>query len=96
LITGGDSGIGRAVAVHYAREGADVAIVHLSSEEVDANDTKKLVEAEGGKCIAIKVRDKGGCSCLLKHWPADRTGMVSVGWQSVQMWHSTLVVLFQR
>ncbi len=53
LITGGDSGIGRAVAVHFAREGADVAIVYLD-EDVDAEETKKLIEAEGRKALLIK------------------------------------------
>lgn len=52
LITGGDSGIGRAVAVLYAREGADVAIVYLD-EHQDAEDTRKLVEAEGRRCVTI-------------------------------------------
>jgi hypothetical protein len=52
LITGGDSGIGRAVAVLYAREGADIAIVYLSEHE-DAEETKRLVEAEGRRCILI-------------------------------------------
>jgi NAD(P)-dependent dehydrogenase (short-subunit alcohol dehydrogenase family) len=52
LITGGDSGIGRAVAVFFAREGADVAIVYLD-EDADAEVTKKAVEAEGRKCILI-------------------------------------------
>lgn len=52
LITGGDSGIGRAVAVLFAREGADVAIVFLNEHE-DANETKRLVQAEGRKCILI-------------------------------------------
>ena len=47
LITGGDSGIGRAVAVLYAREGADVAIVYLPEEQSDAEETKRAVEAEG-------------------------------------------------
>jgi hypothetical protein len=47
LITGGDSGIGAAVAVLFAREGADVAIVHLPAEEEDANNVKALVEKEG-------------------------------------------------
>lgn len=50
LITGGDSGIGRAVAVLYAREGADVAIVYLPDEQSDAEDTRALVEAEGRVC----------------------------------------------
>jgi NAD(P)-dependent dehydrogenase (short-subunit alcohol dehydrogenase family) len=52
LITGGDSGIGRAVAVIYAKEGADVAIIYLSEKE-DAEETKRLVEAEGKRCLAI-------------------------------------------
>jgi NAD(P)-dependent dehydrogenase (short-subunit alcohol dehydrogenase family) len=53
LITGGDSGIGRAVAVIYAREGADVAIVYLADEEVDAQETKRAVEAEGRRCLLL-------------------------------------------
>jgi len=53
LITGGDSGIGRAVAVLYAREGADVAIVYLADEEVDAQETKRAVEAEGQRCLLL-------------------------------------------
>ena len=52
LITGGDSGIGRAVAVYYAKEGADVAIVYLS-EHGDAEETKRQVEQEGRRCILI-------------------------------------------
>jgi NAD(P)-dependent dehydrogenase (short-subunit alcohol dehydrogenase family) len=52
LITGGDSGIGRAVAVHFAREGADVAIVYLN-EDKDAEETKQLIEKEGSKCLTI-------------------------------------------
>jgi NAD(P)-dependent dehydrogenase (short-subunit alcohol dehydrogenase family) len=52
LITGGDSGIGRAVAVLYAREGADVAVAYLSEHE-DAEQTKKAVEAEGRRCITL-------------------------------------------
>ncbi|RJS91834.1 SDR family oxidoreductase [Salinisphaera sp. Q1T1-3] len=52
LVTGGDSGIGRSVAIHFAREGADVAVAYLSETE-DANETKRLVEAEGGRCHLI-------------------------------------------
>lgn len=52
LITGGDSGIGRAVAVLYAREGADVAIVYLNEHE-DAEETKQAVEAEGRQCLLL-------------------------------------------
>ena len=53
LITGGDSGIGRSVAILYAREGADVAIVFLEDEMQDAEDTCDMVEAEGGRCLLI-------------------------------------------
>jgi len=52
LITGGDSGIGRSVAVHFAREGADIAIIYLS-EDNDAKDTKEFVEKEGRKCLLL-------------------------------------------
>ncbi|MCP9198871.1 SDR family oxidoreductase [Gramella sp. GC03-9] len=52
LITGGDSGIGRSAAVHFAREGASLAIVYLEEKE-DALETKKLVEKEGQECLII-------------------------------------------
>ena len=62
LITGGDSGIGRAVSVHFAEEGADIAIVYLNEDE-DAATTKNLVEAAGRKCLLIKgdVKNAGFC-----------------------------------
>jgi NAD(P)-dependent dehydrogenase (short-subunit alcohol dehydrogenase family) len=53
LITGGDSGIGRAVAVLYAREGADIAIVFLPEEQADAEETLRAIENEGKRCLLI-------------------------------------------
>ena len=55
IVTGGDSGIGRAVAVLFAREGADVAIVYLDEHD-DAEETKRCVEAEGRRCVLIAGR----------------------------------------
>src|ERR1043166_1172198 len=52
IITGGDSGIGRAVAVAFAKEGADLAIAYLN-EHRDAEETKRLVEAEGRRCEIV-------------------------------------------
>ncbi|HEX6037890.1 SDR family oxidoreductase [Longimicrobium sp.] len=68
LVTGGDSGIGRSVAVLFAREGADVAIVYLNEHE-DAEETKRAVEAEGRRCILIAgdVRDPRFCEAAVEH-----------------------------
>ena len=67
IITGGDSGIGRAVAVLYAREGADIVIIYLN-EHADANETKRYVEAEGQSCLLIPgdVREQGFCQQAVK------------------------------
>ncbi len=63
LITGGDSGIGRAVAVLFAREGADVAFTYLKEEESDARKTKEAIESEGrrGLMMTMEARDSDSC-----------------------------------
>ena len=62
MVTGGDSGIGRAVAVAYAMEGADVGIVY-NVNDADADTTRRMVEGAGRRCLAVKadVRDAGAC-----------------------------------
>lgn len=62
VITGGDSGIGRAVAIAFAREGADIVIVYLS-EHRDANETKRRVEEEGASCLTIAGDIRGEAFC---------------------------------
>ena len=68
LVTGGDSGIGRAAAIAFAREGADVAINYLPSEEADANEVIALIEAEGRKAFALPgdLKDEKFCVKLVK------------------------------
>ena len=63
LITGGDSGIGRSIAILYAMEGADSLIVYLPEEQKDAEATKEAVEKHGGKCYlyATDLRKKENC-----------------------------------
>ncbi|WP_018621052.1 SDR family oxidoreductase [Spirosoma luteum] len=63
IVTGGDSGIGRAVAVAFAKEGASVVISYLATEEVDAQETKRLAEQFDGRCLtlATDVRSKAKC-----------------------------------
>jgi NAD(P)-dependent dehydrogenase (short-subunit alcohol dehydrogenase family) len=67
IITGGDSGIGRAVAISFAKEGADIAIVYLN-EHNDANETKKQVEEEGKACILLSgdIGDETFCSQVVE------------------------------
>jgi len=67
VITGGDSGIGRATAILFAKEGADSLIAYLPDEESDAQETKKLVEKEGQKCIlfATDVTKKENCHKII-------------------------------
>ncbi len=68
LITGGDSGMGRAAAIAYAREGADVAINYYPTEEPDAQEVVALIKAEGRKAIAIPgdLRDEAFCRKLVE------------------------------
>lgn len=68
LITGGDSGIGRAAAIAFAREGADVAIVYLPSEEPDAREVVALIEAEGRNAVAIAgdIKDQAFCKTMVE------------------------------
>lgn len=79
LITGGDSGIGRAVAIAFAREGADVAINYLPSEEEDATETKRLIEAAGRRAITLPgdLSDESFCRKLVND-AADGLGGLDV------------------
>ncbi len=68
LITGGDSGIGKAVAIAYAREGANVAISYLAEEQADAEETKAIVEKAGRRCLLLPgdIRDRALCASLVE------------------------------
>jgi NAD(P)-dependent dehydrogenase (short-subunit alcohol dehydrogenase family) len=76
IITGGDSGIGRAVAIAYAREGADILIAYLSEDE-DAEATRKLVEAEGRKAVLVRgdVQDARHCEAIVAKAASDLGGV---------------------
>jgi NAD(P)-dependent dehydrogenase (short-subunit alcohol dehydrogenase family) len=67
IITGGDSGIGRSIAVLFAMEGADSFIAYLPEEEKDAQDTKKMVEERGQKCytLAVDLKKKENCQKVI-------------------------------
>lgn len=77
LITGGDSGIGRAVALAFAREGADVAIVYLPDEEEDAQETVRLVEAAGRRALTLPgdIRDEAFCSEIVERTVSELGGL---------------------
>ncbi|MBB6448287.1 NAD(P)-dependent dehydrogenase (short-subunit alcohol dehydrogenase family) [Geomicrobium halophilum] len=78
LITGGDSGIGRAVAIVYAKEGADVAISYLDEHE-DAEETKKMVEAEGVRCLLLPgdIQEESHCQHLVEK-TVDEFGKINI------------------
>jgi hypothetical protein len=77
LITGGDSGIGRAAAIAYAREGADVAINYLVQEEPDAREVVELIRAAGRKAVAIPgdLRDEAFCARLVEEAARELGGL---------------------
>lgn len=77
LITGGDSGMGRAAAIAFAREGADVAINYLPAEESDAQEVVKLIKAEGRKAVAIPgdITDENFCKKLISDAVAGLGGL---------------------
>lgn len=79
LITGGDSGIGRAVAVLFAREGADIVIVYLPAEETDAHETRRAVEKEGRMALLLSgdVRESRFCRNAVE-WTVQEMGRLDI------------------
>lgn len=77
LITGGDSGIGRAAAIAYAREGADVAISYLPDEQADADEVIALIKAEGRKAVALPgdIMNEAWCRELVEKAVVDLGGL---------------------
>ncbi|MFD3961179.1 MULTISPECIES: SDR family oxidoreductase [Streptomyces] len=73
VITGGDSGIGRAVALAFAREGADVLLTHLAEEEQEARETARLVEEAGRTAVTVPcdIRDEKQCRALVERAVSD-------------------------
>jgi NAD(P)-dependent dehydrogenase (short-subunit alcohol dehydrogenase family) len=77
LITGGDSGIGRAVAIAYAREGANVAIAYLPEEETDAQETRRWIEQAGKTALLLSgdIRDEAHCRGLVERTRQELGGL---------------------
>lgn len=77
LITGGDSGIGRAVAIAYAREGASVAISYLAEEQADAEVTRNWVDKAGQRCLLLPgdLRDRDHCAAIVERTVAELGGV---------------------
>ena len=79
VVTGGDSGIGRAVALAYAREGADVLFTHLPEEDQEAAETTRLIEEAGRKAVAVvcDIREEEQCRRLVEH-AVDEFGRIDI------------------
>jgi NAD(P)-dependent dehydrogenase (short-subunit alcohol dehydrogenase family) len=95
LITGGDSGIGRAVALAYAREGADVAIGYLpGTEEADARETAQVVEASGRRCLQVPgdIQDPAQCRAMVQKTVKEFGGLdILVNNAAYQMTHGSIL-----
>jgi NAD(P)-dependent dehydrogenase (short-subunit alcohol dehydrogenase family) len=93
LITGGDSGIGRAVALAFAREGADVAVAHLPEEQADGDETVRLIEDAGRQALSLPgdLTDPGYCRDIVDRTAAELGGLdILVNNAAYQMAHEGL------
>ncbi|AVS93237.1 NAD(P)-dependent oxidoreductase [Paracidovorax avenae] len=93
VITGGDSGIGRAVALAFAREGADVLIAYLPEEEGDARKTLELVTAEGRRAVGVPgdIREEAHCNAIIERAVKDLGGIdILVNNAAYQMAHESI------
>lgn len=93
VITGGDSGIGRAVAIAFAREGADILISHLEAESADSAATLELIRAEGRKGVSIAgdIREEAHCEEIIRRAASELGGVdILVNNAAYQMAHDNL------